>query len=96
MDQVTQQNAAMVEQSTAASHALAQETEELAGLTATFQTGDVPHGEVNTSKRSPSPAVDKATSLKRPKTVTALKVASQAKPRAVFAIAAQTESWEEY
>jgi methyl-accepting chemotaxis protein len=40
MDQVTQQNAAMVEQSTAASHTLAQETEELARLTATFQTGD--------------------------------------------------------
>ena len=40
MDQVTQQNAAMVEQSTAASRALAQETEELARLTATFQTGE--------------------------------------------------------
>ena len=32
MDQVTQQNAAMVEQSTAASHALAKEAEELARL----------------------------------------------------------------
>jgi methyl-accepting chemotaxis protein len=34
MDQVTQQNAAMVEQSTAASHSLAQETETLQELTA--------------------------------------------------------------
>ncbi len=34
MDQVTQQNAAMVEQTTAASHALAQETEQLAAMTA--------------------------------------------------------------
>ena len=39
MDQVTQQNAAMVEQSTAASHALAQETEQLAQLTGRFQLG---------------------------------------------------------
>jgi methyl-accepting chemotaxis protein len=40
MDQVTQQNAAMVEQSTAASHALAQDTEQLARLTGRFQLGD--------------------------------------------------------
>ena len=39
MDQVTQQNAAMVEQSTAASHALAQEAEELARLAQRFQVG---------------------------------------------------------
>jgi methyl-accepting chemotaxis protein len=37
MDQVTQQNAAMVEQSTAASHALAQETALLVQLTKRFQ-----------------------------------------------------------
>ena len=39
MDQVTQQNAAMVEQSTAASHALLKEAAELADLTQWFQTG---------------------------------------------------------
>ena len=39
MDQVTQQNAAMVEQSTAASHSLAQDTAELERLTARFKTG---------------------------------------------------------
>jgi methyl-accepting chemotaxis protein len=39
MDQVTQQNAAMVEQSTAASHALAKETDELAQLIAGFRLG---------------------------------------------------------
>ena len=39
MDQVTQQNAAMVEQSTAASHTLAQEVDELAGLIGRFRTG---------------------------------------------------------
>ncbi len=39
MDQVTQQNAAMVEQSTAASHNLASEASELARLLAQFETG---------------------------------------------------------
>ena len=39
MDQVTQQNAAMVEQATAASHSLANEAGELARLIAQFQTG---------------------------------------------------------
>jgi len=39
MDQVTQQNAAMVEQSTAASHSLSQETEQLSGLIGRFQVG---------------------------------------------------------
>ena len=37
MDQVTQQNAAMVEQSTAATHSVAQETESLAALTGQFR-----------------------------------------------------------
>ena len=40
MDQVTQQNAAMVEQSTAASHGLAHDTAELERLTAKFRIGD--------------------------------------------------------
>ena len=39
MDQVTQQNAAMVEESTAASHALAKESEELSKLLSRFQLG---------------------------------------------------------
>mgnify|MGYP001793898053 CR=1 FL=1 len=40
MDQVTQQNAAMVEQSTAASHALKQEANELIRMVSHFSTGD--------------------------------------------------------
>ena len=40
MDQVTQQNAAMVEESTAASHALSQEADALSGLTGRFQLGE--------------------------------------------------------
>jgi methyl-accepting chemotaxis protein len=43
MDQVTQQNAAMVEQATAASHSLTSEAVELARLTAKFQIGQSNH-----------------------------------------------------
>jgi methyl-accepting chemotaxis protein len=39
MDQVTQQNASMVEESTAASHSLSQETDQLSGLIGQFQVG---------------------------------------------------------
>ncbi|MDQ8028137.1 MAG: methyl-accepting chemotaxis protein, partial [Brevundimonas sp.] len=42
MDQVTQQNAAMVEESTAASHSLSQEAEVLAGSVSRFRIGDAP------------------------------------------------------
>lgn len=45
MDQVTQQNAAMVEESTAASHALAQEAEQLQRAVSRFQVdGDGDRG----------------------------------------------------
>ena len=40
MDRTTQQNAAMVEQSTAACHALARQTEDLSALIRRFQVGD--------------------------------------------------------
>ena len=43
MDQVTQQNAAMVEETTAAAHMLNQESDELASLVGRFRTGA--HGE---------------------------------------------------
>ncbi len=41
MDQVTQQNAAMVEASTAASHSLAEEAQELAHLVGQFRIGEI-------------------------------------------------------
>jgi methyl-accepting chemotaxis protein len=40
MDQVTQQNAAMVEQATAASHSLREETDALAAMMDQFRTSD--------------------------------------------------------
>ena len=42
MDQVTQQNAAMVEEATAASHSLSTEAETLARLISRFELGDTP------------------------------------------------------
>jgi methyl-accepting chemotaxis protein len=59
MDQVTQQNAAMVEQSTAASHSLAGEAEELARLVGRFRTGQSEMGSsasLPASGRSPGAA----------------------------------------
>ena len=50
MDQVVQQNAAMVEQATAASHALSSESEALARLIARFELG------AGTSAAAPAPA----------------------------------------
>ena len=54
MDQVTQQNAAMVEQSTAAVRSLAQKTEELTTLTGCFNTGAA--GPVAPGSQLPQPA----------------------------------------
>jgi len=58
MDQMTQQNAAMVEQSTAASHALSQEAGELTRLIAQFKVGDPARGQtaVGPRRQTPTPA----------------------------------------
>jgi methyl-accepting chemotaxis protein len=45
MDQMTQQNAAMAEQSTAATHSLAQETARLSDLIGRFQLGRTERGD---------------------------------------------------
>jgi methyl-accepting chemotaxis protein len=81
MDQVTQQNAAMVEQSTAASHSLSKEAEELLQLTGRFQLG--------------AGAVDDASSQKsRSAKVVVLKPAAKAAPKRVAAT--ETAGWEEF
>jgi methyl-accepting chemotaxis protein len=91
MDQVTQQNAAMVEQSTAASHSLSQETAELSRLTNFFQTGRpsdqraaaASRAPIRAPARSPRPAAIKAAApvTGRPKPVPA---------------AATADNWEEF
>ena len=92
MDQVTQQNAAMVEQSTAASHSLAEEAEELARLVGQFRIGEIAAAKVveQTSRKA----------LPKPRT--------GAPPRARFvgplqqknmprlAIASASQDWDEF
>lgn len=53
MDQVTQQNAAMVEQTTAAAHSLNNESEELVRLMASFKVGPTPVEEPVRTKARP-------------------------------------------
>ena len=61
MDQVTQQNAAMVEESTAASRALASEADELMRLIGGFKLAATPGA---TGRRSAAPAARTAIALK--------------------------------
>ncbi|MEA2825175.1 MAG: methyl-accepting chemotaxis protein [Alphaproteobacteria bacterium] len=53
MDQVTQQNASMVEESTAASFGLASESQQLAGLIARFKIGDAAEHFLRASAQAP-------------------------------------------
>ena len=57
MDQFTQQNAAMVEQSAAASKTLTQETEELTGLIGRFRTDR--ESSVTTARERSAPRLEK-------------------------------------
>jgi len=57
MDQVMQQNAAMVEQSTAACRALVQETEDMMRLTSRFQVGEGASTSVPAAPRRPARAI---------------------------------------
>ena len=93
MDQVTQQNAAMVEQSTAASHALSQEAEELSGLVGRFNVGEV----ANVRQLRPAAAKPRAV---QSATVTPLRPSAgrsgaMRKPQIVPA-AEPEEGWEEF
>jgi len=61
MDQGTQQNAAMVEQSTAASHSLAKEANNLFGLVGQFNIGGAPSAQVASTHHRTAPTLVKAT-----------------------------------
>jgi methyl-accepting chemotaxis protein len=94
MDQTTQQNAAMVEQSTAASHNLSQEAGELAQLVGRFKIGSAPAAR---SPRQPS----RATHPVREAQARIGDFASQLAPRrsgsAALALAPSNEAeWEEF
>lgn len=98
MDQVTQQNAAMVEQSTAASHSLAQETAELVRLTDRFQIGEARGS--SAAATSIQPPHRPAKPAARPAKVPVLKVVSQGRAGAVrkpaLAPESDKEAWTEF
>jgi methyl-accepting chemotaxis protein len=86
MDQVTRQNAAMVEQSTAASRALANEATELARLMGQVSIGGAaPH-----SARRPAPA----STMRKPLAGKAFRSGAAAATQ--LAPQAQDDSWEEF
>ena len=87
MDQVTQQNAAMVEQSTAASHSLAQETDALMQSTSRFQLGQSGNANAPTQRRAARPPAS------RPVKATVIATRGGAAKRAQ---AAAPEGWEEF
>ncbi|MFN3523128.1 MAG: methyl-accepting chemotaxis protein [Phenylobacterium sp.] len=92
MDHVTQQNAAMVEQSTAASRALAEEAAELARLVARFKVSGVQTmAAAKPAPRRDSPAPAPAQAHSRPAapaTAGATALATRAEP--------QEDGWEEF
>jgi methyl-accepting chemotaxis protein len=89
MDQVTQQNAAMVEESTAASRSLANEANELGRLMGLFRIQGSGARPIQTAATSPAPAA-RAASTPR----TALK--TQGRGGAAPRPAPQEEGWEEF
>jgi methyl-accepting chemotaxis protein len=86
MDQVTQQNAAMVEQSTAAAHGLRNETEDLVRLISRFQLG-----QDTTAAKTPQRAQPRA-----PATHTAMKVTGRGGAQRAAVANTATETWEEF
>ena len=88
MDQITQQNAAMVEQSTAASHAVAKEADNLAKLVARFKTDEtVPQAPANASRPAMTTRLAKTPSL-----VTSNRTSAARKLEPI----GDTQSWEEF
>ncbi|WP_309090154.1 methyl-accepting chemotaxis protein [Phenylobacterium sp.] len=92
MDQVTQQNAAMVEESTAASHSLATETEELARLISRFQVGQTAAAQA----RAPSARTPARAPVAALKTVSTHARGGGALARAAAEPTVDTDSWEEF
>lgn len=87
MDQVTQQNAAMVEQSTAASHSLSRESSELWRLLSGFKIGTVGAPVAQMPPKRTAPAG---------KSHTALKTQGHGGAALKPAMAAAADSWEEF
>ncbi|MEF2547692.1 methyl-accepting chemotaxis protein [Aurantimonas sp. E1-2-R+4] len=89
MDKVTQQNAAMVEEATAASQTLTNETEELASAMAQFKTGSA--GQTSRSRSNPAQSGRSATPSRG---VPQMKTTGTG--GAARAPKAESDSWEEF
>jgi methyl-accepting chemotaxis protein len=103
MDKVTQQNAAMVEQSTAASHSLAGEAEELTRLVKQFKTGAgqrnrAASGAPSKAPSSPRPAADRPTGDRaRPASPREHAPSVKRSPsREPVAVQGQEDNWSEF
>ena len=94
MDQVTQQNAAMVEESTAASHSLAQEADVLAASVSRFRTG---HAAAPVAAPKPTPVAAPAPA-RTPEPVAQTIAALKTVGRGGAALKAQPveDGWEEF
>lgn len=99
MDQVTQQNAAMVEQATAASHTLANEAEALSQLVGQFRVGDAA---VQEPVRSAPPAARRTAAPARVARPAAAPIAISAAPTGKFVALPDTppragnDDWDEF
>jgi methyl-accepting chemotaxis protein len=106
MDQATQQNAAMVEESTAATHSLSQETEQLAGLIGQFQVARAGADSMRRELQKAAPHAfrqpAKAAAASAPRTEIRKAAARpvRAAPKAMVVngapLGAQADGWEEF
>ena len=94
MDQVTQQNAAMVEQSTAASHSLAQEAQSLQASVARFKVGSAAQVATPAPVAAPAPAPAPAKPAHR--MVQALKTLGRGGAAPAQQAAPAEDGWEEF
>ena len=95
MDQVTQQNAAMVEEATAASHALAGEAETLSRLISRFELGNQGKAAASTSHAAPAHAAPAVPARPQGRSIQALKNLAV---RGATALAAEpsADGWDEF
>ncbi|WP_193178072.1 methyl-accepting chemotaxis protein [Oricola nitratireducens] len=92
MDSATQQNAAMAEQATAASHSLSQEAENLAALIARFRVAD---RQFEARSRQPNPTPQAARPAARPRKEIVRRAQGAFRGRSVGNAAIKDE-WEEF
>jgi len=92
MDQVTQQNAAMVEQATAASRVLADEAQELSRLVSRFSVSGLEQSQAQTQPRS----APRAPAAAPPAPRRAMAAAPRAVGNTALAARPSSEGWEEF